>query len=88
MLVSSPYARAQQSIAPLADRFGLAVETDDRLAECRLASPPVDDFRDAIRQLFDDPDLTWPGGESRRQVTARGRGVIDAMFSRSAQTRW
>ncbi|ETX02288.1 MAG: hypothetical protein ETSY1_04150 [Candidatus Entotheonella factor] len=86
LLVSSPYTRAQQSIAPLAERLGLAVQTDERLAECTLASPPVDDFRGAIRQLFDDPDLAWPGGESRRQVTERGRSALDAVFSHSART--
>ncbi len=88
LLVSSPYTRAQQSIAPLAERMGLTVETDARLAECTLASPPLRDlhFRDAIRQLFDDADLAWPGGESRRQVTARGRDALDAVFSHPAQT--
>ncbi len=86
LLVSSPYTRAQQSITPLANRLGLTVEIDDRLAECQLASPPIEDFRGTILQLFDDPDLAWPGGESRRQVTARGRGAIDAVFGRPVQT--
>lgn len=85
LLVSSPYTRAQQSLAPLAERLGLIVETDERLAECTLSSAPLPDFRDAIRQLFSDPDLTWPGGESRRQVTARGRGALEAVFSHPAQ---
>lgn len=32
-LVSSPLERAQQTAAPVAERFGLPVETDDRLTE-------------------------------------------------------
>ncbi len=86
LIISSSYTRAQQSIAPLAERFGLAVETDERLVECTLASPPVADFRGAIQQLFDDPDHAWPGGESRRQVTERGRRALGAVFSHPAQT--
>ncbi|ETX00190.1 MAG: hypothetical protein ETSY2_39545 [Candidatus Entotheonella gemina] len=86
LLVSSPYTRARQSLEPLAERLGLAVETDERLAECTLASPPVADFRGAIRQLFDGPDLAWPGGESRRQVTERGRSALDAVFRHPTRT--
>lgn len=32
-LISSPFTRCVQTLEPLADRLGLTVETDDRLAE-------------------------------------------------------
>lgn len=32
-LVSSPYVRCRQSLEPLAEQVGLAIETDERLAE-------------------------------------------------------
>lgn len=82
LLVSSPYARAQQSVAPLARRLGLAVEIDTRLAERVLSAPPLAHWREAIRQTFAELDLAWPGGESSRAAVARGRAAIDALLVR------
>lgn len=86
LLVSSPYTRAQQSIAPLANRLNAPVETDDRLVECELASEPLDDWRGALQRLFEEPDWAWPGGESSRQAMRRGRRVIDGILSRSIRS--
>jgi 2,3-bisphosphoglycerate-dependent phosphoglycerate mutase len=36
-IISSPFVRAKQSIAPLAERLGLPIVTDTRLAERVLA---------------------------------------------------
>jgi 2,3-bisphosphoglycerate-dependent phosphoglycerate mutase len=82
LLVSSPYARAQQSIAPLARRLGLAVEIDARLAERVLSTMPLAQWREAIRQTFEDLDLAWLGGESSRTAMARGRAAIDELLAR------
>jgi len=82
LLVSSPYTRAQQSIAPLAQRLGLTVEIDARLAERVLSAAPLAHWREAIRQTFVDLDLAWPGGESSRTAMARGRAAIDALLAR------
>lgn len=82
LLVSSPYIRAQQSVAPLAQRLGLAVETDARLAERVLSTEPVAHWREAIQQAFVDLDLAWPGGESSRTAMARGRSAIDVLLAR------
>ena len=85
LLVSSPYTRAQQSIAPLAQRLGLPVEIDTRLAERMLAAEPLAQWREALRQTFVDLDLAWPGGESSRTAMARGRAVLDALRDRPAR---
>lgn len=82
LLVSSPYTRAQQSVAPLAQRLGLAVEIDTRLAERVLSAAPLAQWREAIRQTFAEFDLAWPGGESSRTAMARGRAAIDALLAR------
>ena len=82
LLVSSPYTRAQQSIAPLAQRLGLPVEIDPRLAERVLSATPLEHWREAIRQTFEDLDLAWPGGESSHTAMARGREAIDALLAR------
>jgi 2,3-bisphosphoglycerate-dependent phosphoglycerate mutase len=82
LLVSSPYTRAQQSIAPLARRLGLAVEIDERLVERVLSAVPLAQWREALRQTFEDLDLAWLGGESSRTAMARGRAAIDALLAR------
>jgi len=82
LLVSSPYTRAQQSVVPLAQRLGLTVETDARLAERVLSTEPLEHWREALRQTFADLDLAWPGGESSRTAMARGRAVLDALWAR------
>ena len=82
LLVSSPYTRAQQSIAPLAQRLGLPVEIDSHLAERVLSAAPLEHWREAIRQTFEDLDLAWPGGESSRTAMVRGRAAIDARLTR------
>lgn len=85
LLVSSPYTRAQQSIAPFAQRRGLPVEIEPRLAERRLSAAPLENWREAIRQTFVDLDFAWPGGESSRIAMARGRTAIDALLARPAR---
>ena len=82
LLVSSPYTRAQQSIAPLAQRLGLPVESEARLAERVLSATPLVQWREAIRQTFVDLDLAWPGGESSRTAMTRGRAAIEALLVR------
>jgi 2,3-bisphosphoglycerate-dependent phosphoglycerate mutase len=82
LLVSSPYTRAQQSIAPLAQRLGLPVEIDARLAERVLSIAPLTHWSEAVRQTFEDLDLAWPGGESSRIAMMRGRAAVDALLTR------
>jgi 2,3-bisphosphoglycerate-dependent phosphoglycerate mutase len=81
LLVSSPYARAQESIGPLAERLGLPVETDARLAERALSGAPLPEWRDAIARSFADLELAWPGGESSIAAMARGRAAIDDVLA-------
>jgi 2,3-bisphosphoglycerate-dependent phosphoglycerate mutase len=85
LLVSSPYTRAQQSIAPLAQRLGLPVEIDARLAERVLSTAPLAHWREAVRQTFEDLDLAWPGGESSRLAMGRGRAAVDALLTRAVR---
>jgi 2,3-bisphosphoglycerate-dependent phosphoglycerate mutase len=76
-IVSSPFARALASIEPLARRMGLAVETDERLAERVLCGAPRADWREQLRASFEDLDLCLPGGESSRAAMARGRAALE-----------
>lgn len=78
-IISSPFTRARDSIAPLARRLGLDVEIDHRLAE-RVLGSGFADWRAALRATFDDPDLCFDGGESCRVATARGVAVLDEVL--------
>ena len=75
-IVSSPFLRARDSAAPLAEWLQLTVRIDDRLAERVLAAEPAEDWRDRLRRSFDDPALAWPGGESGAAATARGLAAL------------
>ena len=75
-IVSSPFARARASVEPLAERLGLPIEVDDRLAERVLCASPIADWRDRLRASFDDLDLCLEGGESSRAAMARGAAAL------------
>lgn len=80
-VVSSPYRRAQQSVAPLATALRLAVALDERWRERRLGDEPIDDWRGAVRASFDDLDRVLPGGESSRSAQTRGRAALDDLLA-------
>ncbi|MDA8345152.1 MAG: histidine phosphatase family protein [Thermaerobacter sp.] len=71
-IASSPYLRARSSATPLAQRLGLEVRLDPRLAERVLSQRPLPDWQAALRRTFEDPDLSYAGGETSRAATARG----------------
>jgi 2,3-bisphosphoglycerate-dependent phosphoglycerate mutase len=75
-IVSSPYARARQSIEPLAQRLGLAIETDERLVERVLAAESLPGWQDRIRASFEDLTLALPGGESTATAAERGTQAL------------
>ncbi len=73
---SSEYRRARQTAEPLARRLGLVPQFDARLNERHLADDPIANWREIVRDSFDDPDLAGPGGESARQVLHRAWGAL------------
>ena len=71
-IVSSTCRRAQQSIEPFATSMGLAIPIDHRLDERTLSASPIDNWREVLRDSFDDLELRAPGGESAREVLTQG----------------
>jgi 2,3-bisphosphoglycerate-dependent phosphoglycerate mutase len=67
-LVTSPYQRARETIAPFAASSGLDVAVDGRLAERRMSADPDPAWREHVRRAFVDPDHRLPGGESGRET--------------------
>ncbi len=80
LIVSSSYMRARQTIAPFATLKGLTVQLDERLVERTLAPGPVANWRQLIRDSFDDLDFHVPGGESGREVQERGWAALDELW--------
>lgn len=85
-IISSPYVRATQSIAPLAWRLNLAVELDMRLAERVLCAGSRPDWQECLHASFLDLDLSLEGGESSRQAMQRAVAVVTELQRHSAQT--
>ena len=80
-IVASSYRRAQQSIAPLAARLALPVHTEEGLVERRLSAQPLENWRQVLRDSFDDLDLCAPGGESGRQVQKRAWAALQPLLA-------
>jgi 2,3-bisphosphoglycerate-dependent phosphoglycerate mutase len=76
-IISSPFVRAMESIAPLAERLGLAIATDARLAERVLSGADLPDWMAALKSTFDDLDLSFEGGESSRAAMRRAAALIE-----------
>jgi 2,3-bisphosphoglycerate-dependent phosphoglycerate mutase len=75
-IVSSPFVRATQSIAPLAQRLGQPLVIDARLAERILSTADLPDWQAALQATFDDLDLRLEGGESSRTAMQRVAAVV------------
>jgi 2,3-bisphosphoglycerate-dependent phosphoglycerate mutase len=76
-IISSPFARAYQSIVPLSERLGLTIEVNDRLIERVLSPVPLDNWRERLAETFIDLDLSFEGGESSRIAMMRGVSVVN-----------
>ena len=84
-IVSSTYRRAIDSIQPLAERLGLPVETDERIIEAGLSSINYPDWLERLKATFEDPDLSYEGGESSRAAAGRAVAAVDAVLLTDAQ---
>jgi 2,3-bisphosphoglycerate-dependent phosphoglycerate mutase len=83
-VISSPFLRAKQSIAPLAERLGLPIATDKRLAERVLAAGDLPDWLAVLKLSFDDLDRCFAGGESSRAAMQRASEVASEAMAHSA----
>jgi 2,3-bisphosphoglycerate-dependent phosphoglycerate mutase len=80
-IISSPFLRAYHTIAPLADRLGIEVVLDDRLAERVLSSKNHPDWLDMLRRTYDDLDLCYEDGESSNTAMSRAISVVMDVLS-------
>ena len=75
-LFSSPFRRAQETIAPFAAASGQTVTVLDDLRERLLSPEPLPDWQDHIRRSFDNPAYAVPGGESHDALCFRAQQAL------------
>ncbi|MBN1877201.1 MAG: histidine phosphatase family protein [Anaerolineae bacterium] len=81
-IYSSPYARAVQTVTPLADRCKLPIHIISDLRERQLSAAPVPDFLAAVAATWHDPTFAHPGGESNAEAQRRGVAVVYDLCAR------
>lgn len=79
-IISSPYERAVQTIAPLAERLGMNIEKDDRLVERVLCATPNPNWLSILENSFHQLDESFEGGETSRDAMSRGVSVIEQVL--------
>ncbi len=92
-LYASPLRRAMETAEIIADALALTVQTDDRLMEINVGvfadkhpSELAELWPQALaRWKSEDLDFVIPGGESRRQVIARGRAALQEIAAAGRQ---
>lgn len=78
-IISSPFIRAQETIKWVANKQSLPVQLDDRLSERVLSTVNLSDWIEKLKATFSDRGLTFSGGESSEQATARIYQVVDEL---------
>jgi probable phosphoglycerate mutase len=88
---ASPLRRARDTAARIATALGLPLSIDDRLRELHagvfqgyLWADLEQQFPEAVaRWRSGDVEYAIPGGESRAQLAARGRDVLESLAARA-----
>lgn len=76
-IVSSPYTRALQTIAPFAKLTHLEVETDQRLIERKLSEEKLDNWMEHLKQTFLNLNMKLKGGESSHEAMGRAIAALE-----------
>lgn len=76
-IYSSPYKRAIQTIEGIANLKGLSIKTIDALKERALGIIQDNNFQRAVQKVWDNPELSFEGGESNKTAQQR---AIDAFL--------
>lgn len=80
-IVTSPALRARKTASPLVAQLGLTLHCDPRLAEHRLASPPVPEWRSWVARAFTASGVRAPGGDAPAETLARGLAALHDVVS-------
>ncbi|KAB2386842.1 histidine phosphatase family protein [Bacillus toyonensis] len=64
VVISSPYKRAIQTVQGIANTYNVSIQIEEDLRERLLSSEPLEDFNDAIENVWEDWTFAYEGGES------------------------
>lgn len=71
VVISSPYKRALETVEGVANYYMKGIITFDNLKERILSTVPVDNFNDAMLQVWTNPNFSFEGGESNKVAQNR-----------------
>lgn len=83
-VLSSPYLRAVDTVAPLAQTLGLTVETVEDFRERKVDSVWIEDFDGFARRQWGDFDYKLSDGESLGEAQRRNLRALDRVLERFA----
>lgn len=83
-VLSSPYRRAMDTVAPLAEQLGLTVETVEDFRERKVDSGWIEDFHAFSRRQWADFDYKLSDGESLGETQRRNLRALDRVLERFA----
>jgi 2,3-bisphosphoglycerate-dependent phosphoglycerate mutase len=81
-IYSSPYRRAVATVRPLAADRDLSIRTDARLRERELTDQWLDNHLQAVRRVWNNFQLTLPGGESSAACQRRVAAALSDLRAR------
>lgn len=84
-IISSPFIRAKETIEPYAKKMKLKMELDDRLGERVLITIRFPDWKEKLKESFDDFSLTFEGGESNQQGFERAKSLVEELLSSASK---
>lgn len=84
-VASSPFIRAQKSIAPFCERKNIDLIIDERLSEWVLSTENLPDWRKRLKEAFQDPELSFPGGETGNTARKRGKDFLQEVLAGEKQ---
>ncbi|MDQ0887988.1 2,3-bisphosphoglycerate-dependent phosphoglycerate mutase [Paenibacillus sp. V4I9] len=82
MIISSPYTRAILSVEELAEHLKLDIKVFEDLRERHFSSYIIEnaELMSSIRESFNDPNYTLPGGESNADCQKRAISVLEPIL--------
>lgn len=80
VVLSSPYRRAVDTVAPLAKERGLKVEIVNDFRERKVGEGWIENFDEFARRQWEDFSYKLPGGESLQEVQQRNLQALIGVF--------
>ncbi|GGB65320.1 histidine phosphatase family protein [Fictibacillus barbaricus] len=85
-VISSPFKRAIDTIKPFAEKNGLHIKIDERLAERILSAESDPNWRKNLERTYKEEHLKFPGGESTYEAKQRIMSFIKDLQSNSYES--